>query len=476
MYKVTIGLEIHAELNTNTKCFSPALNTTNSSFNTAVHYVDLGFPGILPRLNKEAYFKALKTSIALNCDVPEILMFDRKNYYYPDLPKGYQITQFNKPIGLNGYINIIVDNKVKKITLQDIHLEEDTANLVHYSDCSLINYNRCGIPLIEIVTNPVMSSKEEAIIFLEELRKLLLYIEVSDAKLELGQMRVDVNISLSKDDTLGSKVEIKNINSFSNVGHAINYEILRQSRMLDRGMNIIQETRRFNDTTGETISLREKVEGVDYKYYVEPNIPKIRIDKSYIEYVKSSIGVLPSERFEIYTNNYKLSILEANILLKNKGVSDYFDKVCTYSKNYKLIYNIITGKLLEYTNELNVDIKDIYLTEQELSKIIKLLESNTISNKQAKDIIDLILNEKKSVEIIMKENNIELVNDNTKILDLVREVINDNIEVAKTYDPNRPRIVGFFIGVLMKRTKGSVDAKKADTLVREELQKVIDNM
>ena len=299
MYKATIGLEVHCELKTNTKNFSSAPNEFTKFPNTHVAPVDLGLPGILPIANKEAIRKSLLTSLALNCITPDEVLFDRKNYYYPDLPKGYQITQNTKPVGIKGYLDILVNDEVKKVTIHDIHLEEDTASLEHRNGYSLIDYNRSGVPLIEVVTDPCIHSAEEAVTFLEDLRDLFLFLGVSEARSNYGEMRCDVNISLSDTKELGTKVEMKNINAFSSVEQAIKYEIERQTKLLEEGKKVTQETRRIA-SDGRTYSMRKKVDALDYKYFVEPNIPPIKIEDDYIEELKDSLPELKLSRFDRY--------------------------------------------------------------------------------------------------------------------------------------------------------------------------------
>ena len=288
MYKVVIGLEVHCELKTNSKNFSSSKNEYTETPNIYVNEVDLGMPGILPVTNAFSVKQALKTALALKCEIPDYVVFDRKNYYYADLPKGFQITQTRKPMGRNGFINIFVKDEIKKIDIEQIHLEEDTASMVHHSNYSLIDYNRAGVPLIEVVTKPCISNADEAFGFLEALRNLFLYTEVSEARLDRGEMRCDVNISLMKEDAkeFGTKVEIKNIGSFLNVKNAIEYEIKRQTEVLESGDKVIQETRRFDEREMKTFSMRSKVDSVDYKYFIEPNLPPFNLSKEYISIVK----------------------------------------------------------------------------------------------------------------------------------------------------------------------------------------------
>ena len=395
MYKVVIGLEVHCEVKTNSKNFSSARNTYSEYPNENIDTTDLGLPGILPVANKEAFKKSLKMALALNCKTPDVVMFDRKNYYYPDLPKGYQITQETKPVGKNGYVMINVNGEDKKILINNIHLEEDTASLDHFKDYSLIDYNRAGVPLLETVTEPCMHSSDEAIAFLESLKGIFLYTGVSDARTDKGEMRVDVNISLSKDDTLGTRTEMKNINSFNSVRLAIETEIKRQKEILENGGVILQETRRFDEDTLTTHSLRSKVDAVDYKYYIEPNIPPIKITDEWINEIKSEIPMLQFERVEKYINDYGLSRYDATILVKDKNVSDYFEETVKLGVDPKSSSNFITSIILGYLNKNELNIEKLYLTPKMLVDLINMVNDGKISSKQSKEVFLKCVSDKK---------------------------------------------------------------------------------
>lgn len=340
MYKVTIGLEVHCELESNSKVFSPAINGYTEAPNSHVAYQDLGFPGILPVANEEAVKRALKVSMAMNCTTPDEIIFDRKNYYYPDLPKGYQITQMTKPVGINGYVDIDVDGEIKRVHIHDTHLEEDTASLDHYDTYSLIDYNRACVPLLETVTEPCLHSKEEALTFLETYRSLIVYCGVSEARSDRGQMRCDVNVSISDSDELGTKVEMKNINSFYNVGRAIDYEIERQTEILQRGEKVEQETRRFDDETGETFKMRDKADAVDYKYFIEPNIAPTDVTDEMLEEIRKTIPMLQLDRVRKYMDEYELSKYDAEVLVKVKENSDFFNECVELGADPK---RLVTG-------------------------------------------------------------------------------------------------------------------------------------
>ena len=354
-YKAVIGLEMHCEMKSNTKVFSSARNEFSELANINVRPVDMAFPGTLPVLNKECVRKAILASLILGCELPEYMYFDRKNYYYPDLPKGYQITQMHDPVGINGSITIDCEGKEKVVKIHDIHLEEDAASMDHFSDVSLINYNRAGVPLLELVTEPCLSSAEEAVAFLEEMRKIYQYADISEADTKKGQIRCDVNVSIMDEGSteLGTKVEVKNVNSFGNVFDTINYEIERQSKLKDEGRydEVVQETRRFDEETGTTIRMRSKADAIDYKYFVEPNIPKYKIDKTWVEEIRKNIPMLPRERKNKYVSEYGLSEYDANIIIKTKDYADYYEECISLGIDKKQAANYLIVNIIAYLNK-----------------------------------------------------------------------------------------------------------------------------
>ncbi|MDD4407436.1 MAG: Asp-tRNA(Asn)/Glu-tRNA(Gln) amidotransferase subunit GatB [Bacilli bacterium] len=472
--KVVIGLEMHCELNTKTKVFSKSLNNYNDIPNSSVTAIDLAFPGTLPIVNKEAVKKAIKMALCLNCKIPEELIFDRKNYYYPDVPKNYQITQNTKPIGLNGKINVEVNNELVPITIHDIHLEEDTASLDHYFDYSLIDYNRSGVPLLEIVTDPCIYSPEAAVAFLEHLRNIYKYTDCSEADTKKGQIRCDVNVSLKEENAteLGTKVEVKNVNSFSNVYAAILYEIKRQTELIEAGKNneIIQETRRWDEESGATIRMREKVESIDYKYYVDPNIPKIKIEKEWIEEIKSEIPLLPLERKTKYIEDYNLSSYDAGVLVKTKEVSDYFEECLELGMNPKEASNWITSQIMGYINKYDIEITDIFLTPKRLLKIINFLNNNTISSKQAKELFFLVLEEKEEPEVLIKKYGIEQIVNNEELLAIIQNILDNNQSQIEEYKAGKTKVFDYFIGMIMKETKGKANPVKVKEILLSKLK------
>ena len=361
MYKTVIGLEVHCELKSNSKNFSSARNSYSTIPNSNVSVVDLGMPGILPVVNKEAVKNSIKMALAMNCEIPEYLTFERKNYFYPDLPKGYQITQFKHPIGINGYVMINVNGEDKKVLIHDTHLEEDTASLDHYNTYSLLDYNRCGVPLLETVTEPCLNSADEAVAFLEGLRSIFLYCDTSYARSDRGQIRCDVNVSLMRegDTELGTKVEMKNINSFSSVREAIICEVKRQTEILNRGEKVLQETRRFDEVKGETYSMRSKEDAIDYRYFTDPNLPPIKIDREWIKEIKESIPRLHNERYHIYTKEYLLNEKDASTIVRDKKISDYYEKCLKLGGDAVIVSNWLTGSVIAYMNKFDLSIEDM---------------------------------------------------------------------------------------------------------------------
>ena len=473
-YKVVVGLEMHCELKSNSKVFSSAENSYNELANANVRPVDMAFPGTLPVVNKECVRKALLMSMVLNCKQPEYMYFDRKNYYYPDLPKGFQITQMHDPVGVDGNITIECDDYEKNVFIHDIHLEEDAASLDHYYDTSLIDYNRAGVPLLELVTEPCLSSAEEAVAFLETMRRIYQYCGVSEADTKKGQIRCDVNVSIMDPDAteLGTKVEIKNINSFGNVYDAIIYEVKRQSELKDAGRydEVVQETRRFDEETGTTIHMRSKVDAIDYKYFVEPNIPKYKIDKKWLDEIRKDIPMLPRERKNKYINEYGLSEYDANIIIKEKEYADYFEKCISLGMDKKQAANWLIVQIIAYLNKYEITLQDFYLTPEYLNQIISELDKGTISSKQAKEIFFKSLEENKEPKnFISKENS--QISDKGELESIIDNILNNNIAQVEAYKSGKTNLFDYFVGQVMKETRG----KANPTITKEILKDKLDN-
>lgn len=473
MYKVVIGLEVHCELETKSKNFSFAPNEFTEAHNINVGTVDLGLPGILPIANKEAVRKALFTSMALHCKLPDEIIFDRKNYYYADLPKGYQITQNTKPVGLGGYLDVLVNGEVKRVTLHDIHLEEDTASLEHYPKYSLIDYNRSGVPLLEIVTDPCISSADEAVAYLEDLRDVFLYLGVSEAKSNYGQMRCDVNISLMKDtDTeFGTKVEMKNINAFYNVRNAIEYEIKRQTEVLESGGKVVQETRRIAED-GKTYSMREKVDAVDYKYFIEPNIPSTPITEELLSELRNELPELKGDRYLKYIQEYGMSEYDARVLSKTRSVSDYFEEVLSDGADLALSVNFVTTSILSTLNKLEIGIEELFITPKMLSGIIKLVSENKLSMDAAKKLLYEAIEKKVDPNELVKSEGLSQINDEGQLLDLIKTIMDENKEVVRQYvEDGNMSAVNFFVGQTMKRSNRQANPNMSREIISKELER-----
>ncbi len=473
-YKTVIGLEMHCELSSNSKVFSRSKNSYSITPNSNINEIDMAFPGTLPDLNKKSVKDAIKMALILNCKIPRFMIFDRKNYFYPDLPKGYQITQFTSPIGTNGNITIKDKDNYINVKIHDIHLEEDSASMQHFDTTSLIDYNRAGVPLLELVTEPCFHSADEAITFLEYMRSVYQYTGISQADTKKGQVRCDVNISImdENEEELGTRVEIKNVNSFSNVYDAINYEIERQSKLKEENRydEVVQETRRFDEETKTTIRMRSKADAVDYKYFVEPNIPRILITDELIEEIKKTIPRLKNERKEDYITKYGLSDYDANILVKEKNISDYFEECIKLGMNPKEACNLINVNILSYLNKNLLDIENIYLTPSMLKYIVDNINNQTISSKQAKEIIIKVLDEKKEPSnFISKENS--QITDEEELNKIIDKIISENQSQVELYRNGKDRLFDFFVGQMMKETHGKANPVRTKELLHEKLDK-----
>ena len=466
-YKAVIGLEMHCELKSNSKVFSSAENSYSEIPNSNIKPVDMAFPGTLPVVNKKCVKDALKMAMVLNCELPKYMYFDRKNYYYPDLPKGYQITQFTSPVGVKGKIEIEVDGKMIPVSIQDIHLEEDAASMDHLYDTSVIDYNRAGVPLLELVTDPCLHSAEEAVAFLEHMRSAYKYCDVSEADTKKGQIRCDVNVSIMEEDAteFGTRVEIKNINSFGNVYDAINYEVKRQIELKEAGRydEVEQETRRFDEESGTTIRMRSKADAIDYKYFVEPNLPKYKISEEWLENIKKEIPRLRLERKEEYMNNYSLNEKDTNTLIKEKEISDYFEKCISLGMEPQETCNWVTGNIIAYMNKYELNINDLYLTPEMLKFITDNIKNGTISSKQAKEVFFKVLEENKEPSNFISKENAQ-ISDESELEKIIDEIIGYSENQVEQYRSGKDRLFDYFVGQVMKNTRG-----KANPIITKEL-------
>ena len=467
-FEIIIGIEIHCELLTKTKMFSTAPVGFGEIANTNVSVVDLAHPGTLPSVNKDAIAKALATSHALHCEIDSLVKFDRKNYYYSDLPKGFQITQQFHPIGKNGYI---VTENGKKIRINRIHMEEDTAKQFHEYDGTAIDFNRAGTPLIEIVTEPDIRSAEEAMDYVNTLRMILEYLGVSDVKMEEGSLRCDINISLRPFgyEGFGTKVEIKNMNSISNIEKAIHYEVKRQSEIILAGEEIIQETRRYDDDARITVSMRKKEGSVDYKYFPEPNILPIRLDQNWIDSIIHHLPELPSAKKKRYLE-LGLSEYDARILSSSKKLSDFYDNVLENTAEAKLAANWIMTELLAYLNKNNETIQSMKLQALHLAMMVEMIAKNEISGKQAKEVFEEILKGENPKTVVENKGLVQESNESI-ILTYVLEALNENPQSIIDYHNGKDRAIGFLVGQVMKKSQGKANPAMTSRLVKEELDK-----
>lgn len=482
-YKVMVGLEMHCEISeTNTKVFSGAANQYTDKRNVNIRPVDMAFPGTLPVVNKEAVRKSLMASMILGCKQPEYIYFERKNYYYPDLPKGFQITQETKPapIGIYGKLKFECNGEEKEVRVNNLHLEEDAASSDHMARTSKINYNRAGVPLLELVTEPDIRSADEAVAFLETMRSIYQYAGISEADSKKGQIRCDVNVSLmdaSKDESnpenWGTKIEIKNVNSFGGVRDAINYEIERQTDLIESGEydKMEQQTRRWDEESGTTIFMRSKVDAIDYKYFVEPNIPKIKLSQDWLEQIRKEIPKLANERKETYINEYGISNYDATILVKEKPVADFYEEAIKLGADPKSASNWITTNLLGSLNKLELTINDITLTPEMLASLIKLVEDKEISSKQAKEVFAECLTSGKTPKEVVKEKGMMQMSDTSEIVRIANEVLDENPDVIEQYKKGRTNVVDFLVGQIMKKTRGTANPTIARSTMAEEIEK-----
>lgn len=462
-YKKTVGIEVHAELKTNTKIFSNSLNKYGKMANTLTNVVDLGYPGTLPTINEKAVELALRAAILLNCDINKEMHFDRKNYFYPDNPKNYQITQNRTPIGINGYVLL---ESGKKIRIHDVHIEEDTAKSIHSDNSSLIDYNRAGVPLIEIVTEADIESSEEAVEYLEKLREILLYGDISDCKIEEGSMRCDCNVSVSKTEELGTKIEVKNIGSITNVGVAIEYETNRQIELLDSGTVLKEETRRFDDKENKTILMRIKETGNDYRYLPEPDIPYIAMTNKYIDSVKNNIPMSAEERRKIYLEN---GILPINIekIIQNRKISDF---LLNKDINLVIASNLLLGDIANYLNKTGIELTDTKCSDEKFITIVNYLDSKKINNKIFKDILDDVMELDLSVDEILTKHDIVELSD-IELTNIIKDVLESNLESVNEFNNGNERALKHLMGQTMKVVKSNGDPEKINKIILELLSK-----
>lgn len=467
-----IGLEIHVEMKTKSKMFSTAPVTFGEDPNTQTVPLDFAFPGTMPVVNKQAVINAIRVCNALHMTIDNELWFDRKNYFYSDLPKGYQITQQDRPIGSNGYLEIETSSGPKKIRIERLHMEEDTCKQLHSWDCSLLDYNRAGIPLIEIVSCPDIRTGEEAAKYVEKIRSIVSFLEVSDGKMEEGSLRCDVNISLKEKSStvFGTKVEIKNLNSLMNIQKAIEFEIARQSVLLLTGGKVIQETRRFDEGSKETVLMRLKTDAIDYKYFTEPNIVPIKLSD---EFIKNAIDTSP-ELAESKLRRYKevgLSEYDSSLLIASKDISDYYDEVTRTGANPKKAANWVIVDVQALLNKDAISIKEFKLSPVELGNLIKYIDEGKVSNKQAREIFNSMIETGKSAKELIEASGASLISDLEVLRALVKEILDKNEQSIIDYKAGKDRALGYIVGQIMKASKGRANPSVTSELVKEEISK-----
>lgn len=478
-YIAVIGLEVHVQLLTQSKIFAGDSTTYGAPSNTQVSVISLAHPGTLPLLNKKAVEYAVKMGIACNSEITRFIIFDRKNYFYPDLPKGYQITQDRTPICKGGFVTISRNSGDEKdVVLNRIHLEEDAGKSIHVEGESgtWVDFNRAGVPLIELVTEPVLRSSQEAYLFLNEVRKLVRHLDICDGNMEEGSLRCDANVSImvKGSDTFGKKVEIKNMNSVRNVQRAIDVEIERQIGLAERGEEIVSETRTFDANTGKSSGMRTKEELNDYRYFPDPDLSPVTLSEEWLNEIKASMPALPNALFEKFVTTYKLPEYDAGVLTNSRDIAVYFEEVCKYTDNYKAVSNWIMGPVKAQLNELTLTADGFPVTPVILAELIQLIDAGKLSFSNASQHLfpELIHNPGKSVKEVVQQLNIMQDSDSNTIVPIVDAVINDFPDKVKEYKKGKKAIIAMFIGEVMKRSKGKADPKLTNQILTKKLSEV----
>ncbi len=480
-YEIVIGLEVHVELSTNSKAFCGCSTQFGAEPNTNICPVCLGLPGALPVINWEMVRRAIKAGLALNCNISKYSKFDRKNYYYPDLPKAYQISQYDMPIASNGYLEIVKkDGTIKRIGVKRLHMEEDAGKLLHLTktgqigdaESSLVDYNRAGVPLIEIVSEPDIRTSEEAYLYLTSLKSIMRYLDVSDCNMEEGSLRCDANISVRKkgDEKLGVKVEIKNMNSFKNVQKALDYEAQRQIKMMESGERIIQETRLWDTNKEMTFSMRSKEESHDYRYFPEPDLPPLEISSVEIDEIKKEIPELPQEKFKRFIKEYGLPEYDASVLTADREISLFYEDAVKVSKDFKLTSNWIMTELLRKMNDEKVEsVNKTRITPDNLGKLILLIKNGTISGKIAKTVFDEMFKSGLEPDVIVKDKGLTQITDTREIEAIIDKVINANQDLVNEIKAGKEKALGFLTGQIMKETRGKANPQMVNEILRKKI-------
>ena len=473
-WETVIGLETHVQLSTKTKLFSRASTAFGASPNTNVNLVDCGLPGVLPSVNKEAFYKAIRFGMAIDAQINQVSIFDRKNYFYADLPKGYQITQMDLPIVLGGSINIVSGETTKTINITRAHLEEDAGKSIHdeYDGYSAIDLNRAGTPLLEIVSEPEISSAKEAVAYMKAMHQLVTYLDVSDGNMAQGSLRCDANVSIRKkgDKELGTRTEIKNINSFKFIEKAINFEIKRQIKILEKGETVTQETRLYDSSKDETRSMRSKEFANDYRYFPEPDLLPVVISDEEIKRIKDEFPELPSEKEMRYQQDFKISAYDAQIIASSKSMADFFEAAAEQTGNYNLLANWLIGEISAYLNKELIEINESKLSIANVAILINRIDDQTISGKIGKAIFEEMCISGISPDEIIESQGLKQISDDGAIEEIINSVISDNPTQVEAYLGGKDKLFGFFVGQVMKLTQGKANPKTVNTILKEKLK------
>ena len=470
-WNLVIGIEIHAQVNSKSKLFSSSPTDFGSKPNSQVSLIDAAMPGMLPVINKFCIEQAVKSGIGLNAKINKISIFDRKNYFYQDLPQGYQISQYKDPIVGEGFVEIETENGQKKIGVERLHLEQDAGKSLHDQDpnFTFVDLNRSGIALMEIVSKPDMNSPEEAVEYVRKVRSILRYLGTCDGNMEQGSLRADVNVSVNKPgNELGTRCEIKNLNSFKFIHAAIVYEAKRQIKLIEQGESVNQETRLFNTQSGETRSMRSKEDAHDYRYFPDPDLLPLTLDDDWIKGLQESIPELPDQIKERLIKEYSLSSYDANIIVSDKATSEYFEDVVK-NRNPKLVTTWVTGELFSILNKKNLIIEDSPITSKQLGELVDNIENGKISNRQAKEVLEEMCESGKGALEIIDEKGLSQISDENEIESLVDNVLNSNPENVKKYKNGKDKLFGFFVGEAMKLSKGKANPKIVNDLIKKKL-------
>lgn len=477
-YEAVIGLEVHTELQTKTKIFCSCRTSFGADPNTNVCPVCLGLPGVLPVLNKKVLEYAVRAGLALNCEISRFSKFDRKNYYYPDLPKNFQTSQFDLPICEHGYLDVEVEGEKRRIRITRAHMEEDAGKLVHHgtsitdSDYSLVDYNRTGTPLLEIVSEPDMRSAKEAVAYMEKMRAILQYVGISDCRMEEGSLRCDANVSVRPvgQKELGTKTEIKNINSFKGVERAIEYEAMRQAELLEDGGKVVQETRTWDEKEGVTKSMRTKEEANDYRYFPEPDLVPFTVSDEYIENIRKSLPELPDARKERYMKEFGLSSEDAVFMTNDKATADYFEAAVDAGADPKACVNWLMGEFASQLSTDGIEIAKAPVSAENLAALLKLISKGTISGKIAKKVFATMWKEGGNPEEIVKAQGLVQISDTAELSKLVDEVVGKNPKAVEDFKAGKKKAVDALIGQIMKATKGKANPRVINELLNKKLQ------